>query len=526
MKTLKITVSAPGTLSNHFVIGDECVKCGDVTCSVEDQLLLIIDGNLNSNDVVCIRELCGGRDLRERERKPCFVRILDLRNAAFVSHDGAYFTTISDYKKVTHYGTISRVITSYMFACIDGVETILLPKDTLRIDRLAFYKCYARYVAMPDTIKLLEPNSFESSMIQVMRVNAEKIKSESFNLCTQLKELHLGADVEHINGAFGCNRELSSFELSPQNKHLVKCGKFLMNADRTHLVLYVQSPEETSITIPEGVERICSGAIQGKSTLTKIELPKSLKYIGSQSFLMTRIEEIHIPANVSMITGQAFHYTLKRIYFHSSVPPKHRGLIFNVLPSRANEFHIYVPKGCSDIYKQEFKKYSYFIKECEIDPEVRNEKKATKPLMNKAFYDELKAEIRQLPKMDIIDVNNVIRGGRFDGETFLNVWKSNLYYIKWMVKAGTISDISNEVFHYLLKNNRMKHPAINNLKSLLTVSQIKHAKEDAERLRIKKEYEEYLSEQYRNQYDREEQIIARKDFEDMMNDHEAWFNID
>jgi hypothetical protein len=128
--------------------------------------------------------------------------------------------------------------------------------------------------------------------------------------------------------------------------------------------------------------------------------------------------------------------------------------------------------------------------------------------------------------MDIIDVNNVIRGGRFDGETFLNVWKSNLYYIKWMVKAGTISDISNEVFHYLLKNNRMKHPAINNLKSLLTVSQIKHAKEDAERLRIKKEYEEYLSEQYRNQYDREEQIIARKDFEDMMNDHEAWFNID
>ena len=72
----------------------------------------------------------------------------------------------------------------------------------------------------------------------------------------------------------------------------------------------------------------------------------------------------------------------------------------------------------------------------------------------------------------------------------------------------------------------MKHPAINNLKSLLTVYQIKHAKEDAERLRIKKEYEEYLSEQYRNQYDREEQIIARKDFEDMMNDHEAWFNID
>lgn len=36
----------------------------------------------------------------------------------------------------------------------------------------------------------------------------------------------------------------------------------------------------------------------------------------------------------------------------------------------------------------------------------------------------------------------------------------------------------------------MKHPAINNLKSLLTVYQIKHAKEDAERLRIKKEYDE------------------------------------
>ena len=72
----------------------------------------------------------------------------------------------------------------------------------------------------------------------------------------------------------------------------------------------------------------------------------------------------------------------------------------------------------------------------------------------------------------------------------------------------------------------MKHPAINNLKALLTVFQIKNAQKEKDQQRIKQEYEEFLAEQNSYRFNNDELIQAMKDFEDLMNDYDAWFNID
>ena len=525
METLKIKVLNPGTISEHFVfdLDKDTVKYGELSFSQDDPLHLIIEGDLDGDDVAFIRKLCGASDFYYRGRVLCFVQVLDLRDASFVYGGRSYFTTKSDYKGLTYYDTYPRTVSSYMFAFISGLHEIFLPKDTLRIDKLAFYRCSAKCVHIPETVKVLDINSFEGSGIETVRVNAAKIKSDSFKFCYNMKELYIGPDVEHINGAFENNINLASIELSPDNSHFVQQGKKMMNSDATHLVLYVQSEEETSLVIPEGVKRLCGGAIQGKPSLVNVELPQTLTYIGSNSLMLTLIEEIHIPANVTMISGVVFPRTLKHIYFHSQTPPKFKGQPFT---SSKATFRFYVPKGCGEVYKKEFKMYADYIEETEIEGEVQVETKSTKPVKNRAFYTELKHEIRELAKINITDIGMTLSGGRFCGQTVYSVWKSNLFYIKWMVKLGIITDISDEVFQYLLKKHRMKHHAINNLKALLTVSQIKNAQKEEEQQRIKQEYEEFLAEQNSYRFNNDELIQAMKDFEDLMNDYDAWFNID
>ena len=78
----------------------------------------------------------------------------------------------------------------FVFAFISGLHEIFLPKDTLRIDKVAFYRCSAKCVHIPETVKVLDINSFEGSGIETVRVNAAKIKSNSFKFCYNIKFLH------------------------------------------------------------------------------------------------------------------------------------------------------------------------------------------------------------------------------------------------------------------------------------------------------------------------------------------------
>lgn len=89
----------------------------------------------------------------------------------------------------------------------------------------------------------------------------------------------------------------------------------------------MQHENTMRLVVPAGVKRICGAAFQGKQILKEIVLPDSLQYIGSGAFCCTSIEEIHIPSNVSLISGHFMPRTLKNIYFHSPTPPDMKGKI-------------------------------------------------------------------------------------------------------------------------------------------------------------------------------------------------------
>ena len=410
-----------------------------------------------------------------------------------------------------------------MFAKLTAIEKIILPSDTTVIESNAFYRCPVQTVIIPECIETLDPMSFELSGIESVYVNATRIKNNSFDRCRQLRSIMLGEKVKYINGAFDYHEHLENINISPQNKYLKQTDGCILNSKSTQLILYIQKEGCTRLAVPEGIERICGAAFQGKHVLTDIVLPNSLQFIGSGAFVCTSLEEIHIPCNVTMITGAIFPTTLKRIYFHAPVPPEIKGkyLVNDSTIPNNTDLTIFIPQGCLKAYTDKIKNYN--IQETDYKPQEKAPKKEVK---NRAFYRKLSSEIKAMTAMEITNHDILLTQGRFAGRTFINVWNSNLYYIKWMIRIGAITDITKDVFTYLQEHYTMKRTAINNLKGLLTASQIMRAEDLKEKENLKKEYLDFIAEQIRNQeYDNEIEE-ANRQFEEIMNEYDAWGNLD
>ena len=520
METIKICISKPSTLSEYFIKTDDIItyKGSGLSFSKSNPIKLIIEGQLNSSDIKFFHELCRrGKSASETHMQ--IIKILDLSKATFIADDNSYFTTSDYYHHEAHYKTKPFTVTSYMFAYLN-VQEVVLPYDIVTIESNAFFRSSITSIIFPETIKLLQQESLYSCQIETLSINAETINQKSFSCCTHLKEIKIGKNVKHINGAFNNNKTLCEVEIDADNEHFKKQGNCLLNSGGNQLVLYAQAKDRTRLIIPDEVERICGGAIQGEAHLTEIVLPNSLRYIGAHAFIQTNIEELHIPAEVISISGGAFPRTLNCLYFYSETPPKiqnARDLIYYKLKT------IYVPKNCADRYKQEFKWFTDIIVEANYEAQVRITRKAVK---NRTFYKELVEEIKEITPIEITHHTNILKQGRFEAEEFLSIWKKNLYYIKWMLRLGAITNISNDVFGYLLKHYPAKRKAINNLKALLAVCKVKRVQKAEEIEYERAQLREYIAEQRRYKEELDEIELANKLFEDMMNEYEAWGNID
>lgn len=110
--------------------------------------------------------------------------------------------------------------------------------------------------------------------------------------------------------------------------HLLK--NTITNVDNT---LTEMSPSEimhfeysestlTSITIPEGVTHIYTGAFQKCTNLREVKLPSTLQYIGKRAFRgCTSLASIVIPASVTKIDVSAFSYctSLREVIFAEGI---------------------------------------------------------------------------------------------------------------------------------------------------------------------------------------------------------------
>lgn len=114
--------------------------------------------------------------------------------------------------------------------------------------------------------------------------------------------------ISHLRNRLGLEAEKTADGGVRVVNRLKQDGKYLL--DRALTV--IDTPEERKlkgIRLPEGVTEIGDRAFFGTWDLHYIELPSTLRKIGSSAFSMCTLEEIHFPASVTHIGNAAFSVT-------------------------------------------------------------------------------------------------------------------------------------------------------------------------------------------------------------------------
>jgi hypothetical protein len=224
------------------------------------------------------------------------------------------------------------------------------------------------------------------------------IGEHAFILHTGLTSVTIPSSVMTVakDAFFGC-RSLVSINVATDNTHYSSVDGILFNKNKTTLIHYPRSKQDSIYTIPNGVTTIEEGAFSGCKNLTSIVIPHSMTSIEEKAFLWCRsllsvtipgsvrfigkgafdgctgltsvtiengvksigelafrgctgLTSITIPGSVTFIGKYAFAFceNLTSITCLNPIPPDTELETFSVLPSNVR---LYIPKGSSNAYK-------------------------------------------------------------------------------------------------------------------------------------------------------------------------------
>lgn len=165
-------------------------------------------------------------------------------------------------------------------------------------------------LTLSDGVRTVAVNALEycSSLTSVtMGEGVRTVEVRAFGFCTALCELSLGKNVEviGIHAFWGCKAlagtfyipagvsslaydaftgaGMSAFDVASDNTAYASLDGNLYTKDGKILIKYAPAQTQTRFVIPNGVERICQGALSA-SALTEIVVPESVSFIDTNAF--------------------------------------------------------------------------------------------------------------------------------------------------------------------------------------------------------------------------------------------------
>ena len=134
----------------------------------------------------------------------------------------------------------------------------------------------------------------------------EQIEQQAFNN-TKIKELNIPASVIYLHPLFIYGSDITTVTIDPQNLNYTSDDSFIYNKNKTTLVLYLKN--ETSVVIPDGIERISIYAFHAKTNLQNIVIPSTVKEIATSFNYCNGLTSITIPNSVESISSICFEFT-------------------------------------------------------------------------------------------------------------------------------------------------------------------------------------------------------------------------
>lgn len=344
-------VETAGTLSS--LIGD------DLKYSLTS---LKLTGELSSADISLIRNMAGS-DYLGNETEGKLVE-LDLSEASIVTENNNSFYYM-DFNNQT-YSTNANEIGKYMFYKTK-LESILLPGTITNIGFYAFgYTTNLSRIILPNGIKEIPYGAFRESGITsiVIPEGVEMIDTDAFYKCYGLQSVTLPNTLKCLNSfCFACSG-ITSLTI-PSSVNTIEMYVLAHTNQLSEVIVldgelkelpnhFLYNSAVSSVSIPGNVQKIGDSAFQECANLKSIIIPEGVQSIGSYSFKNSGLMEVVIPSSVKSISTEAFSAAkLAEIHCLSKTSPvaDTYTFVYDYNAEWENRITLYVPKGCSNIYK-------------------------------------------------------------------------------------------------------------------------------------------------------------------------------
>lgn len=170
------------------------------------------------------------------------------------------------------------------------------------IGYMSFYKSNIQNVTLKDVY--LETDCFrESNLISISIENCDEIPYKAFGDCKNLENVTLKGDIYKIGSNAFRNTKISKIEL-PYTVKFIGSEAFY------------NCKNLNEIKFSSHLEAISTNAFKKCSSLTNIELPSSLLRLYDGAFIDTKIKEVNLSKSVSML-GECFPKKCKINYIEN-----------------------------------------------------------------------------------------------------------------------------------------------------------------------------------------------------------------
>ena len=192
-----------------------------------------------------------------------------------------------------------------------GLRSLIAPPSLRRIGDRAFFRCMGlKFVSLNEGVEWIGDMAFAA---------------------TGLSVLHIPSTAEHLGEDFAANTEISftgsgaSFSVERESDHEVDLhgGLYHNMPDGKHLVrfmdhtatryevapgtrfvdsrVFIRHAALEEVVLPEGLEGVGASAFSGCHRLTRVNLPSTLRSLGTDAFYDTMVDHLVLPAGLTDI---------------------------------------------------------------------------------------------------------------------------------------------------------------------------------------------------------------------------------
>ena len=235
-----------------------------------------------------------------------------------------------------------------------GIEEVVLPSSVKTIDIYGFAQNTIREVNIPEGVDSIGGWAFNYSLKEEITIpsTCTRIGMYAISCCKNLKEINVLSNITTIPQGFAY--------LNPQLER---------------------------VTLPQTVVKLEDDALGICESLTSIELPHKLEWIGKRAFQLCALDSIFLPASLQYIDDDAFNgcTSMQKIYCPAQTPPTCKERVFVGI---AQNIPVSIPVGTLDIYQNTagWKHFTNFIEIDNFPGAVTDVRKDTTAIESRVYW--------------------------------------------------------------------------------------------------------------------------------------------